>query len=110
MPRPETSDDDLDSDEELPGDACREQDDDDDASLDEPCEGDLVTEDHLKFFTIGGSYRWPLKLQRPDVTVAEDEDWQDVVRAFMDKQQFWPNVWFVSDHGNWHVLTLGDEP
>jgi hypothetical protein len=110
MPRFKTSDDDFDSDEELASDACQEEDEDDDAILDEPCEGDLVTEDHISFYTIGGSYRWPIKLQRRDVTVDADEDWQDVVRASMDKQQFWPNVWFVSDHGNWHALTLGDVP
>jgi hypothetical protein len=110
MPRSETSEDDSDSDEELPGDACRDQDEDDDAIPGGPCDGDLVTEDHVRFFTIGGRYRWPLKLQCPDVTVAEDEDWQDVVGAYLAKQQFWPNVWFVSDHGNWHVLSLRDEP
>jgi hypothetical protein len=110
MPRSTTPDDDVDSDEDLASDACPEQDEDDDASLDEPCEGDLVTEDHVTFYTISGSYRWPLKLQRPDLTVAEDEDWQVVVRASMDKTQFWPNVWFVSDHGNWHLLTLQDVP
>jgi hypothetical protein len=110
MPRSETSEDDSDSDKDLAGDASQEQDTDDDTILDEPCEGDLVTEDHVTFFTIGGRYRWPLKLQRPDLTVAEDEDWQDLVRAFLDRQQFWPNVWFVSDHGNWHVLTLRDVP
>ena len=82
-----------------PAETTHDEEDSDELS-DEPCEGDLVTEDHVRFFTIGHSYRWPLQIQRPDVIVAEDEDWRVVVLASMDKQRFWPNVWCVSDHGN----------
>jgi hypothetical protein len=114
MPTNARCDEAFDGDEELVCDECQEDDEnerqDDEEIIDEPCEGDLVTEDHLRFYTVGGSYRWPLSLAHPDVTVEEDEDCQEVVKAYMDKQSFWPNVWFVSDHGNWHLLTLGEQP
>ena len=66
---------------------------------DRPEEGDLVTEDHRRFFEIGGK-------SRPVLVVGEHDDWRKAVRKYMDEQQFWPNVWFRSDHGNMHQLLL----
>jgi hypothetical protein len=31
---------------------------------------------------------------------------EDFIVARMDQQHFWPNVWWVSDHGNYHLLDL----
>ena len=31
------------------------------------------------------------------------------VKAYMDKEQFWPNSWFISDHGNAHLQSLDAE-
>lgn len=70
---------------------------------DEPQEGDLVTEDHQRFFRFGMNDRWPV------VRVSEDEDWRIHVKAYMDRAMYWPNVWFISDHGNAHLLSLEDE-
>lgn len=62
---------------------------------DQPQEDDYTTSDHCEFYQNG-------KLV---VEVDKDaDDWRPAVRAHMDKEQFWPNVWFISDHGNAHLL------
>jgi hypothetical protein len=70
--------------------------DDDGAPLDQPEEGDYTTEDHQHFYQYG-------KLV---VEVAEDEDWQPYVKAHMEASKFFPNVFWISDHGNAHLLSL----
>ena len=70
---------------------------------DEPQEEDLVTEDHQRFFRFGMNDR------RPVVQVPEDEDWRIHVKAYVDRTMYWPNVWFISDHGNAHLLSLEDK-
>ncbi len=65
-----------------------------------PEEEDLVTEDHVHFYEYGGPRRGPA------VTVEGDADWRQAVVAWMREQQFYPNVWFLSDHGNAHLLDL----
>lgn len=42
------------------------------------------------------------------MTVPEGEEWEDVVRAHMEAEGFFPDVWFVSDHGNAHLITMVD--
>ena len=69
----------------------------------EPQEEDLVTDDHQRFFRFGMSNR------KPVVQVPEDEDWREHVKAYMDRTMYWPNVWFISDHGNAHLLSLEDK-
>jgi hypothetical protein len=63
----------------------------------EPCEDDLVTYDHVKVYQYG----------KVVLETTPDRFAQDVL-AFMDKEQFWPNVWFVSDHGNAHLLNVSE--
>ena len=70
---------------------------------DEPQEEDLVTDDHQRFFRFGMSDR------RPVVQVPEDEDWRIHVKAYMNRTMYWPNVWFISDHGNAHLLSLEEK-
>jgi hypothetical protein len=36
---------------------------------------------------------------------AEQDDAEEFIRDRMNKQKFWPNVWWVSDHGNWNCIT-----
>lgn len=63
-----------------------------------PQEGDYTTEDHRKFYQYG-------KLVL-DLTEEESEQWQKHVKAHMDKEKFWPSVFWISDHGNAHLLNL----
>jgi hypothetical protein len=65
--------------------------------LDVPEEGDYVTVDHVHWREHGTD-----KL----LLVTSVQNCEDEVRAHMDAQQFWPNAWFVSDHGNWHRVEL----
>lgn len=62
----------------------------------EPCEGDYSTEDHCKFYQYG-------KLV---LDLDEDEDHKEKVKEHMEANKFWPNVWFISDHGNAHIMEL----
>lgn len=64
---------------------------------DEPQEDDLVTEDHRRFFQYGKEV---LRLV-PDAT--EKEMW-DSINKWMEKAGFYPSVWFISDHGNAHLM------
>ena len=34
-----------------------------------------------------------------------DDDAVRAARQIMEDEQFWPNVWIVSDHGNWSLYT-----
>jgi hypothetical protein len=36
---------------------------------------------------------------------AEQDDAEEFIRNRMNKQKFWPNIWWVSDHGNWNCIT-----
>jgi hypothetical protein len=67
-----------------------------------PDEEDLVTEDHRRFYSHGVA-------GRVRVTVPEGEDWRPHVRAWMQRSGFFPNVWFLSDHGNYHLMSMSDE-
>lgn len=92
-----------------------------------PQEDDLTTEDGAHYFQ-GGKPAFTIEEHTAlfyKVTDAKTEqplgepdhlygyftfDTQNAaVKAWMDKQQFWPNVWTVSDHGNAHLMDLSDE-
>ena len=62
----------------------------------EPEEGDLTTHDHLNFYQDG----------KRVLSLKESDNMEKAVRAYMDKTNFYPNVWFVSDHGNAHLISL----
>ena len=70
--------------------------DDDDQCDGEPEEDDYVTEDHQRFFQYG-------KLA---LTVAEGKPWASALVAHMRHERFWPDVWWISDHGNAHLLDM----
>lgn len=65
---------------------------------DEPSEGDYVWDDAKQtVYEVEGRY------------LGRFED-QDAAEEFivkrMARQKFWPNVWWLSDHGNFHPLVL----
>ena len=65
-------------------------------TFDAPEEGDYTTEDHEHFYQFG----------KRAVVVSEEEEWPPTLKAHMDREQFWPNVWWISDHGNAHLINL----
>lgn len=69
-----------------------------DAETTEPDEDDLVTSDDRNFY----QYR---KLA---FTVGADEDRDDALVRYMNTEQYWPNCWSISDHGNPHLINLDD--
>jgi hypothetical protein len=43
-------------------------------------------------------------------TFEEEGDARKFIRDWMEKEKYWPNVWFVSDHGNMHLVAdIGSE-
>lgn len=66
----------------------------------EPQDDDLATSDHSHFYEVGRSGRVVLTVD-PDADRAEM--WREI-DAYMNRQGFFPNVWFVSDHGNVSLL------
>lgn len=78
----------------------------------EPEDGDLTTTDHETFYqdgkiilSRGPADRWDIR--HPNrVFLGTFADCEDALRAYMDRVQFWPNCWFISDHGNAHLMDL----
>lgn len=68
---------------------------------DGPQEEDYTTEDHRTFYQVG-NHRGPV------LEVGEDEDWREKMKEKVEADGFWPNIWFISDHGNAHLLSLTD--
>lgn len=89
----------------------------------EPSEDDLTTTDHEVFYQSGkrvllqeGSGRWYMfDRQHPHgfllntLRPGDEMDYRAAIRAYMDRVQFWPNAWFISDHGNAHLIDLSDK-
>jgi|GEM_PF-5071187 len=40
---------------------------------------------------------------------AEYDEMLAAIREDMNREQFWPNVWYVNDHGNTDLLRLVDK-
>ena len=68
-----------------------------------PEEGDLVTEDHVKFYQYGN---WR---HRPAFEVKDGEDVYARIKEYQDDQKFWGTVWFLSDHGDYYFLITDQE-
>jgi hypothetical protein len=66
------------------------------ADDEQPAEDDITTEDHKNFYQNG---KLVLELD-------EDADHIAALKEYMEKEQFYPNVWFISDHGNAHRIDL----
>jgi hypothetical protein len=72
---------------------------DPDAEPEGPEEGDITTSDYRHFYQYG-------KLA---FTVEDDGDMDAKLRAYMERDGFYPNVWSISDHGNPVLLNLSQE-
>lgn len=90
----------------------------------EPCEDDLTTEDHTTFYQYGRRVLWSESRWNGhgeptdhwyysergdrfgDVLGDFGDDHAAAVRAYMERVQFWPACWFISDHGNAHLMDL----
>ena len=98
-----------------------DDDDDDEPTDDEPTDEDLTTEDHSKFYSVGGSGRLAFEIEGDPndgaftvctpagVLAGVFPTVEHAIRAYCDHVQFWPNVWFISDHGNAHRIDLTTE-
>jgi hypothetical protein len=87
----------------------------------EPQDGDLTTEDHETFYQDGrrvienargrndldASETWYIRVNGEQLTILA-KTCEQAVRAYMERTQFWPNVWFISDHGNAHLMDLSE--
>lgn len=83
----------------------------DDDEPTKPEEDDITTTDHVKFYASGHlafSYdeedQTLTTLKGADIHLADDADYHDALKAYMDHEQYWPNCWFISDHGNAHRI------
>jgi len=104
---------------------ARDDDFDENGDLDEspeyegPTEDDLVTGDHVNFYSYGklaltltvkerGPY-WefgdPWNTREADEGELSDAQMWKQLDAYMEQTKFWPDAWFISDHGNANLLT-----
>ena len=75
--------------------------------------GPMAAEAMVRHGHAGRVHRWLDGYMRrleefPRGSTPIGEDWREAVKAYCDAQQFWPNVWFVSDHGNAHLVDMLD--
>lgn len=63
---------------------------DQEPEFDEPEEDDIVTYDHKRWYMNGRLYFTGTPKQ---------------LAAKLNADHFWPNVWFISDHGNAHLIS-----
>lgn len=93
---------------------CAVDDDDESAG---PQDEDLVTSDHVHFYSHGGPNRLAFELQETSTghyrvharglqVPGQYATVERAIRAYMQASQFWPNCWFISDHGNAHLMDL----
>lgn len=69
----------------------------------EPDEGDLVTYDHRRIWEHGASGH------KHVLEIPEGADFDKAIRDYMARTNWYPNVWFISDHGNAHLITISAE-
>jgi hypothetical protein len=82
-----------------------------------PQDDDLTTTDHITFYYHGGHKAFHL-IEGSDGMFQIDAHprrhvggkyatVERAIRAFMQAEQYWPSCWFISDHGNAHLMDLG---
>jgi hypothetical protein len=71
-----------------------------DEESNEPTEDDLITDDHIHFYSSG---KRALTLSETTTGVDTASMWK-AIDAWMEKSNYYPNVWFISDHGNAHLM------
>lgn len=89
----------------------------DDSDEFEPEEDDLRTDDHVNFYQNGKRVltlqvrekprrvgeSWPTR-DAEEGELSDEQIWKQL-REYMERTGFFPNVWWISDHGNAHLLT-----
>ncbi len=76
---------------------------------DEPTEGDYVTRDHIHWYE-HGTGKLLLTTADPSDPNAGADDYPAQLLAHMRAEAFFPAVWLVSDHGNWHQIIIDENP
>jgi hypothetical protein len=81
-----------------------------------PQDDDLTTSDHISFYYHGGHKAFHLQETSKGTfrinahprrhVPGEYATVERAIRAFMQAEQYWPNCWFISDHGNAHLMDL----
>jgi hypothetical protein len=75
-----------------------------------PQDSDITTQDHVRFWQDGrivleqqqnGNWFSPLIGK----TIGQG-DWKWAVREWTEIDSYYPNIWFISDHGNAHLIDL----
>ena len=72
---------------------------------DEPAkleDGDIITSDYMKFYEYGRQHVGPV------VECREGERWAHAVVAYMDDEEFWPNVWYIGERGDADLIDMYD--
>lgn len=77
----------------------------------EPDVDDITTTDHRKFYQNGKRAFEVAETPAGRFVIvgaagAIYDTVEAAVRAYMDRVQFWPDCWFISDHGNAHLMDL----
>jgi hypothetical protein len=65
----------------------------------EPGEEDITTTDHQSFYLSGKLFA------TVDIDATDTEMW-DILTTAMVKASYFPDVWFISDHGNAHLMLM----
>jgi hypothetical protein len=63
----------------------------------EPGEEDITTTDHQRFYLSGKMFA------TVDIDATDKEMWS-ILNAAMTQASYFPDVWFISDHGNAHLI------
>jgi len=71
----------------------------------EPQEGDYVSEDHIHWYE-HGTGKLLLTTAEPDDPHSSSSNMVELIKQHMEEQQFWPNCFWISDHGNAHRISL----
>jgi hypothetical protein len=80
-----------------------EAEDDEDPLPTEPADDDLVTSDYLKFYVHGFRNKGPV------VECRDGERWAHAVEAYMNGDNFWPNVWYIGERGDVTLIDMYEE-
>jgi hypothetical protein len=62
----------------------------------DPDSGNIFTYDHCEFYQYG----------KVVLSLTPEDDHVAALRAFMDRERFWPSVYLISDHGNAILIEL----
>jgi hypothetical protein len=92
---------------------------DEPADDEEPDEDSITTSDHRRFFQYGRVVvqpmyadeepaEWLIELSQGKQVTISAPDYRAALRAYMDRVQFFPDVFFISDHGNVHRIDVSE--